>query len=143
MTQVELSRPRELKQQIDFEEQRLKTLLTTADNIVQVLDGMPHARRQTSRVEKVATLIVEIEEKIAALKAEFETACVNLARKLREENLTSQELNVVTLRYVACMNFRDIEFELNMSDARVFYTHRHALKSMFSRATVGQQSDDS
>lgn len=139
MTHAELNRPRELKQQILREQCRLQTLRTSADNIALVQDGMPHNRGQNSRVEKIATFIIEIENEIAALKAEFETACVSLARKLRDEDLTAQEMSVITLRYVACMNFRDIERELDMSDARVFYTHRHALKSMFSRATVARQ----
>lgn len=130
MTHTELNEARELRQRIRDEERRLDALRVAAQNIVPILDGMPHERSQASKVEKVALLVFELERELAALKTQFESACVNITRKLRQENLDAQEFEILLLRYVACMNFRDIQCKLDVSDARVFYIHRNALKKL-------------
>lgn len=130
MTQAELNEARELRRRIRDEERRLDALRAAAQNITPILDGMPHERSQSSRVEKVALLVLEVERELAALKARFETACVKITRALRCENLDAQEFEIMLMRYVACMNFRDIQFNLDKSDARVFYYHRNALKKL-------------
>lgn len=130
MTQADLNEARDLRDKIRAEERRLNSLRVAAQNLVPILDGMPHAQTQSSRVEKIAALILDTEHELEELKAKFETACVTIARNLRDESLTAQEQEILTLRYVGCMNFRDIEFKTNLSDARIFYLHRHALKKI-------------
>lgn len=119
-----------MRQRIRDAKRRLDALEVAAQNIVPIMDGLPHEQTQASRVEKIALLIAELSNELDALKAEFETACVKITQKLRSEPLDVHEFEVLILRYVACMNFRDIQFKLDISDARVFYLHRNAIRKL-------------
>lgn len=130
MTERELNAVRELKQQIHAEERRLQVLRTAAESLVPVLDGMPHARSQSSRVAKIVTLIIEAEQALNALKETLDNVSTELVTKIRRAPLTTREQEILILRYVACMNFLDIEGELHLSDARIFYHHRQAVNKM-------------
>lgn len=135
MTEMELNEARELKKQIRAEESHLQTLRAAAENLVPVLDGMPHAQNPKSRVAHIATLLIDAEQTLAALKEQLDIIAARLAEKIRCAPLTPREQEILILRYVACMNFRDIEFKLHLSDARIFYLHRQAL----SKIKVGVQ----
>lgn len=130
MTEAELNAVRELKKQILNGERQLKTLRTAAENLVPVIDGMPHARSQSSRVAKIVTLILDAEQSLNALKENLDSMSTELVMKIRRAPLTTREQEILILRYVACMNFLDIEGELHLSDARIFYHHRQALNKM-------------
>lgn len=70
------------------------------------------------------------EEDLSDLRGQMAEMAGRLMCRLRRAALTVREYEVVSLRYVACMNFRDIETELGMSDATVFFHHRNALKKI-------------
>ena len=56
---AELNVVRELIQKLKREEQRLQALRTNAENIVPILDGLPHAKTAQSKVERLALKIIE------------------------------------------------------------------------------------
>lgn len=130
MTERELNEVRELKKQIQVEERRLQALRAAAENLVPILDGMPHAKNRKSRVANIAALIIEEEQSLNKMRENVDNTSAELAEKIRNEPLTSREKEILILRYVACMNFRDIEFKLHLSDARIFYLHRSALRKI-------------
>lgn len=139
MTVTELNSVRDLRQRIREQERRLRALRLSVENLTPILDGMPHSRSPTSRVEKITVKILEAERELELLRAECANAAEVLTEKISAANLESQEQTILIMRYVACMNFRDIEFELGLSDARIFFLHRNSLRKIkadFSKATV-------
>lgn len=130
MTEAELNEVRELKKKIQAEERQLQILRAAAENLAPILDGLPHAQNHSSRVAQIATLVIDAERSLNALKEKFDAVGAALTKKIQREPLTTREQEILILRYVACMNFRDIEFVLHLSDARVFYCHRSALNKV-------------
>ncbi len=138
MTDTELNEVRHLKRRINDAEQRLMLLRSAVSKTTPHLDGLPHARPPTSNVEYLLAQIIDIERDIKSLREELELAAARLACRLYRMPLTTREYSVIVLRYVACMTFRDIQFELHMSDATVFYHHRNATKKIL-KPTVESQ----
>lgn len=129
MTDKDLNRVRDLNKRIRDLERHLQALRISAANIVPILDGLPHSSEVKSRVERIAINIVEHERELAELREEFVNAALELQTAIEAAPLNLLEKTVLIMRYVACMNFRDIEFELETTDARVFYMHRTATKN--------------
>ena len=130
MTEKELNSVRELHTRIRDFEWYLKALRESADNIVPILDGMPHATTIQSKVEKLTVKLADAERELTELKSRFVDAAVELESKIHAANLNRQEEAVLILRYVSCMNFQDIWQTLNTSDARIFYLHRTGVKNL-------------
>ena len=61
MTEKELNSVRELNKKIRDLERRLHELKISAENLVPIIDGLPHSSEVKSRVEKLALMIVEHE----------------------------------------------------------------------------------
>lgn len=99
-------------------------------NIVPLRDGVSQSRDLTSRIEKLTVQISELEENLLELKKRREEAKAAIMSAMCAANLTGRETSVIWRRYVKCMRFRDIGFELKYSDAHVFYLHRQALKKL-------------
>lgn len=130
MTQAELNKVRNLRDEVDAEKQRLATLRLAVQNLSPVLDGMPHTPTQSSRVEKLAVLILDSERDLDELLVCLEDACVELSRKLKNAPLDPIEHKILVLRYVACMSFTEIEEAVNLSEARVYFWHRQAVQKL-------------
>jgi len=129
MTEKELNSVRELNKQIRRQEQYLQALRLSAENLVPILDGLPHSNVAKSRVEKSVLMIIESERELENLRAQLDRASEDLPARIHDEVSDVQERTVLLLRYVACMRFRDIAFQLEMSERRVFQIHHDALKS--------------
>ena len=132
MTEQELNRVRELNAQIREIEVHLTTLRNRAHDITPKLDGMPHASTIRSQVESLALKIVEESLKLDELHARIVSEAANLTREICRLISDPQERTVMILRYVSCMRFRDIGFQMNKSDASIFRLHRDA----FAKLTV-------
>ena len=130
MTQAELNKVRNLRDEVDAEKQRLATLRLAVQNLSPVLDGMPHTPTQASRVEKLAVLILDSERDLDELLVCLEDACVELSRKLKTAPLDPIEHKILVLRYVACMSFTEIEDAVNLSEARVYFWHRQGVQKL-------------
>ena len=130
MTEIELNKARELKERIRELERHIAALRLSAENIVPALDGMPHATDIKSKVEKLAAHIVDAEQELKIVRAELCAAAIHIATRIQAADLKRQEKTVLILRYVTCMNFRDISFQLGLSDATTFRIHRDGFKKM-------------
>ena len=130
MVEEELNRVRELKKRIYELELRREKYCCQAENIVPIIDGMPHAKDAKSRVEKITVELVAIDEEMAELADVFVQAVFELDAAIEASGLDALEKAVINLRYVACMNFRDIQEKLKISDATTFYIHRTAKKKI-------------
>ena len=130
MTEKALNSVRELNKQIRRLEQHLQALRLSAENLVPILDGLPHYNEAKSRVEKIALMIIECERELENLRAQLDRASEELPARIHDEVPDVQERTVLLLRYVACMRFRDIAFQLERSEARVFQIHHDVLKKI-------------
>ena len=130
MTESELNEVRELRRELVNGEQKLRTLREQMARLTARLDGLPHAQATTSPLELLTVKIVDLERELDEMRGRMETSSAQLTYRLSFVPLTPREFSVAVLRYVSCMNFRDIQFELRMSDATVFFHHRNALKKI-------------
>lgn len=130
MTEKELNSVRDLNKQIRDLENHLATMRKRAEDITQTLDGMPHATTIQSKIENLALKIVEGGRELEILHQQIISATARLTEKICREVTDPQERTVVILRYVSCMHFRDIGFQLGKSDARIFQLHRDALSKI-------------
>ena len=131
MTESELNEVRELRRELVNGEQKLRMLREQAARLTARLDGLPHAQATTSPLELLTVKIVDLERELDEMRAMMNLTAESLIYRLSLVPLTPREFSIVALRYVSCMNFRDIQFELRLSDATVFFHHRNALKKIF------------
>ena len=130
MTEREINEVRELRSQIGDLERKIELMRGALNNIVPLRNGMPQGRNQESRIEKLIVKITELEAELLELKKRREQATIKITAGICAANLSGKEASVIWRRYVKCMRFHDIGFELHYSDAHVFYLHRSALKKM-------------
>lgn len=111
-------------------ERKIELMRGALMNIVPLRNGMPQGHALDSRVEKTVVQIGELEEELVELKKRREIARLNITANICAAGLSGKESAVVRRRYVKCMRFRDICFELNYSDYHVFRLHKSGLKKM-------------
>ena len=130
MNERELNEVRELQSQIGDLERKIELMRGALMNIVPLRNGMPQGHDLDSRVEKTVVQIGELEEELFELTKRREVAQLNITANICAAGLSGKEAAVIYLRYVKCMRFRDICFELNYSDAHVFRLHSQGLKKL-------------
>ena len=130
MNERELNSVRELKEKIRDLERHIAALRSSAQKLVPVLDGMPHATDVKSKVETLALQIVNSEQELETLRSEMCAAAIHLTARIQNANLKRSEKTLLILRYVVCMNFRDIAFQMDKSDATTFRLHHDAVQKM-------------
>ena len=130
MTERELNEVRELQSEINDLERKIMLMRDALMNIVPLRNGMPQGHDLDSRVEKTVVKIGELEEELLELKKRRELAKIKITAAICAAGLSGKEAAVIYRRYVKCMRFRDICFELEYSDAHVFRLHNQALQKM-------------
>ena len=134
MTQADLNKARNLQDQMRDVRSKIAALKVAAENIVPILDGMPHAKSQSSRVEHIAAMINDYDRDLDNLQDQFDIACVDILRELRKTaadgTINVLEHNILVYRYVACMSFAAIEEAVNLSEARVYFWHRQGVQKL-------------
>lgn len=130
MTERELNEVREIRSEIADLERKIEFIRGSLSNPVPLRDGMPQGRGLESRIEKLVVQITDLEAELSELKKRRELAIIKVTAGICAGNLSGKEASVMWRRYVKCMRFRDIGFELNYSDAHVFYLHRQGLKKL-------------
>lgn len=140
MTEKELNSVRELKKSIRDLELRLQALKTAAENLVPVLDGLPHSNEAKSRVEKIALMIIEHERELETLREQIILAKSELVDKiLREiENITLQTLLI--LRYVECLSYKDTARRMHFTLRYIFKLHTKFLKEFICGHIAAQNT---
>ena len=133
MTERELNAARDIASEIRACESDLATFRLSMVRLVPLRDGQPKGQSTESQVEKITLLVIEKERELMTLKEQLVEVAGELAQKLSQLSLTSQERRVIFLRYVACMHFRDIAFEMNKSDARTYAIHATALDKILTK----------
>lgn len=130
MTESELEVCWQLKKSIrdkNDEMQRLREVLT---QLTHELSDMPRAQKLESRIAMIMQHVMELEEEIGKLRKNLREAQYELTTQMCTSAISTPEFSVMHRRYVKCMRFRDIGFELNYSDATVFRLHKAGLRKL-------------
>ena len=130
LTEEELNSARNILSRIRDEERHLNSLRDAAQNITAVIDGMPKSRSQTSKVEKVTLLIVEVERELEKLRPQLDEAAANIANKITATSLSPYEKQILILRYVGCLSWRQVQYKTQSAESRVFYLHKSAMEKL-------------
>lgn len=112
-------------------ERRLESLREMQTAMTSRLDGLPKAKAHVSRVEQVATQIVESESRLAQLYAEVDEKASELAEEIFQR-VEGMSCTVLFKRYVMCKTFAQIATETNYTEPNIYYWHRQGVKA-FSR----------
>ena len=128
MTLEELNSCRAIKIRISTVSNHLAGLRVSAENLVPILDGMPHSKEAKSRVERIALEIIEDECELTALRSEYELAQARLTDKILLEVSDPVIQTLLVLRYVECYSFRETARRINYSLRQVFRLHEEYLK---------------
>ena len=128
MTEKELNSVRELKKRIRDVERHLQALRLSAENLVPILDGLPHSTEAKSRVEKIALMIVEHERELETLREQIILAKSELLDKvlIEIEEPTLQAL--AALRYVECLSYKETARRMMITLRHAFRLHEKFLK---------------
>lgn len=128
MTEEELNGVRELNKKIRDIERHLQELRMSAENLVPILDGLPHSSEAKSRVEKIALMIVEDERKLTSLNETMLLAKSELADKILCEVNEPILQTLLVLRYVECLSFEKTARRMRITLRHVFRLHEKFFK---------------
>ena len=128
MAVAEINKARELSKRIRELERHIAALCLSRDNIVPVLDGMPHASDLKSKVEKLALQIVENQRVLDSLRVELRQEKNRLASAIMTEVDAPIAQSLLLMRYVSCLPFREIARRMSYGLRHVFKLHDKLLK---------------
>lgn len=117
----------ELKLKYERETRRLEDLRFLAHPSTPPMDGMPHAPAQASKVEKLATLIVDAEQSLATLAEQIETQKFKLLSLLNQILMDELPQRVLNYRYVGCQSFNAIAKLLHYTRQYILRLHDKGL----------------
>ena len=92
------------------------------------LDVSPKSSSTDSRVELIASLIVDTEKKISEIESQIEKETPLLINKIQEQVQDSLIQSILLYRYVFLKNFREISFMLHYSERFIYKEHKRFLK---------------
>ncbi|MBR3746219.1 MAG: hypothetical protein IKN27_04580 [Selenomonadaceae bacterium] len=124
----ELNTVHELKKKIRDVERRLQSLRTAAENLVPVLNGLPHSKGAKSRVEKIALDIVATEHELELLRGQMPLMKSELADKILHEVNAPDLQTLLILRYVECLSFNEIARRMKYGLRHIFRLHEKFFK---------------
>ena len=128
MSCAELNSVWELTAQLDREKRRLQDLKVMAESMTPILDGMPHAKPLSYKVERLATMTADCKDTIANLTEQLVQAKFNLLAKLQSFKLQELYERVLSYHYVACLKFDAIAHKLNFTRDYVWKLHKRGLE---------------
>ena len=91
-------------------------------------DVSPKSLNTSSRVELIASLIVDTEKIISDIESQIEKELPLLAKKICEEFQNPIAQSILLYRYVFLKNFREIGFITRYSERFIYKEHRKILK---------------
>ena len=128
MTDKELNGVRELRDEICILERRLQELRMSVENLVPIIDGLPHATEAKSRVEKITLMIVANERELENLRERFTRLKSELVDKIMSQVSTPILQTLLVLRYVECLSFKETARRMKSSLRHVYRLHEKFFK---------------
>ena len=142
---MDINAARELTEEIARIAERIELVRQSAKNLVPWRDGLPKPPNKGSPIEKICYRMLALEEMRQEKLKELDAVKVSLIEAICAVPMKEMERRVLMMRYVDCMRFRDICFELDKSDARIYQWHRAGIEKFeklqyhYSSPTVALQ----
>ena len=130
MSCAELNSVWELTAQLDREKRRLQDLQVMAESMTPILDGMPHAKPLTYKVERLAIMTTNCKDTIATLTEQLIQAKFELLTKLQSFKLKELYERVLSYHYVACLKFGAIAKLMSFTREYVWFLHKKGLQGL-------------
>ena len=130
LTWDELQRVWLVQEELAAERRRLFDLQQIDKSTNSLLDGLPRRTAKSSKVERIASLIVDCEQKITELGDKLAHEKFELLMKLQALPLDELHRRILNYRYVACLTFGRISKLLNCSAQYIGRLHGCALRSL-------------
>ena len=137
MTREELNSVKDLKKKICGLEKDLRALRVAAENLVPILDGLPHSTLAQSRVEKIALKTVETEHEHERLCGLLPVVKAELADKIMRSGCGFSLQTLLILRYVECCSYKETAHRMKITLRHVFRLHEKFLKCHIAAQTEG------
>lgn len=134
MTFDELNRVRALREQLAAEIRRLETLRLSASNLYRQLDGLPRSTPLTSPTEKIASAIVDAEQKISELTAEVDAAATELSAEIYSTICNTLIASVLVMNFCAGVSTGEIARRLNYTRNYIWKLKRRGIKILTAGA---------
>ena len=128
MTEKELNGVREIQKMIRKLERHIQELRMSAENLVPILDGLPHSKQAKSRVEKLALEIAEGEHELELLNWRLLDEKARLIDLILNETLEPAVQTLLVLRYVECLSFKETARRMKYGLRHVFKLHEKIFK---------------
>ncbi len=121
-----------LKLEYERESRRLEDLREFAQPSTPIFDGMPQSASPplSSKVETVATLIIEAEKTLVRLATEIEQQKSRVLRALEAVTMKELSQRVLSHHYVGCKSFNAIAKLMNFSRRYILNLHDAGLKAL-------------
>lgn len=119
-----------MKKQINFHLRRLRDLEIMASSATEFVDGVPHARSLTSKVERFAVMIVDCQKLIDDLTEQLIQRKLELMALLQVQKLSEPCARVLNYHYVACLTHSEIAKLMNYTRNYIWKLHRQGIKSL-------------
>lgn len=114
--------------EINQELEKLQTKLTVYRQLatdVKISDMQKiRTKSQTSRTEYIAVKITDLEKEIKQKLEERATVREELTKRLEEEDIPAVIFSIFYMRYVGCVQWKDIAETVGYSETHVFLLHR-------------------
>lgn len=125
---MELQAALKLRRQIEAEEIYLAAMQAqaTAPSTTR-LDVLPRSKATASRVEALATLVVDSEHRLNDLREELACMMLDLVIEICERVPSPLPRDVLVARYVDLLEFKDVAQRLNYSEGMIYRAHRQGV----------------
>ena len=130
ITCSELNSVWDLSKSISRERQRVEDLRLMATRTTQILDGMPHTKPMTFKVERVAVMIADSENFLSALGEQLIDAKFNLLMKIQSFKLPELQERVLSYHYVSCLRMKEVAQLMNYTKEYISLLHCRGLKAL-------------
>ena len=119
-----------LKKQINFQQRRLHDLEVMASSTTALLDGIPHSKPLTGKIERFVVLIDDCRRTIEQLFELIIQRKLELFALLHAQNLSESCARVLTYHYVDCLRHGDIAKLMNYTRNYIWKLHRQGLRTL-------------
>lgn len=131
---MKLEAVREKKLEVKTAEEKLKNLRSMAETIpTAILDGLPHGRGTSSRVEKFSARVIDAERELEQLRLEVGRLESELACEIFERVADEALRAALLCYYVGCYSTRESARRLHYS-LRQFFRKLDKARKEFNRA---------
>ena len=130
MTKHELHEVRRLHEQICELENYLQFLRRRLHDVTPKLDGMPRAAPLESKIERITATIIDGERELESCRLQLQMKTATLTQFISRHVDKPPIRELLLLRYVDCLSFRDICRRLQISERTMFRLHREGISKL-------------